>query len=87
MWELSWGKKFIKQHKKLDSNIRRSVDKAIIHIASSTDPASLGVYKQCMNSLAYKIGRKHRVIYSIRYDERVVYLVRVGDHKAVYNKD
>ncbi len=87
LWNLEWTNKFIKQYKKLNSDIQYDVDKAIEDIASSTNPSDLGVYKHDMRIFSYEIGRKHRVIYSIRYKDGIVDLLRVCDHKSVYGKD
>lgn len=61
--------------------------KAITHIASSDNPAELGSYKQSMRVFSYEIGRKYRIIYSVRYRDGVVDLLRVCDHKSTYGKD
>ncbi|MEM3172089.1 MAG: hypothetical protein QXE82_00965 [Candidatus Nitrosotenuis sp.] len=40
-----------------------------------------------MRVFAYEIGKTHRIIYSIRYRDGVIELLRVCDHKSVYGKD
>ncbi len=87
MWNLEWASKFTKQYKKLHSDIQHEVDNAIENIASSTNPSILGTYKADMRTFSYEIGRKHRIIYSIRYKDGIVDLLRVCDHKSVYGKD
>ena len=56
-------------------------------ISSSENPASLGTYKTNLRIFSYEIGRRYRIVYSIRYRENIVELLRVCDHKSVYGKD
>ena len=39
-----------------------------------------------MKIFAYNVG-KYRILYNIRYSENTIDLMRVCDHKSVYNKD
>ena len=53
----------------------------------SANPNNLGKYKQSMGVFAYEVGRKYRILYSVRHDDGVIDLHIVGDHKTVYGKD
>ena len=64
------------------------MDIVLIELASSTDPTRPGEYKKYLRCYAYSICSKYRILYSMRRkEEGIIELVRVGDHKAVYNND
>jgi len=63
------------------------VKKALLQLADSEKPESLGVYKPSMKVYAYELGHDDRIIYKVNYDRRAIDLVRVGDHKMTYGKD
>jgi len=89
--ELSWAfdrkNKFKKQYKLLGSVRQGRVDNALLQLAASQRPESLGVYKPSMEVYAYELGHGDRIIFKVSYDNRTIELVRVGDHKMIYGKD
>ena len=88
LWNLKQTNTWTKQYRKLDSLIKCYVDIVLIELASSTDPTRPGEYKRYLRCYAYSICRKYRILYSMRRkEEGIIELVRVGDHKAVYNND
>lgn len=87
-WDLLWRKNpFLRQFKRLDKQTKRRVRKALEELAQSQDPANVGEYKQSMRAWAYNVGRQCRVLYGIEYQEHLIDLIKVGDHKAVYGSD
>lgn len=86
MWDFYRESKFLKQFKTLDLQTRKRVNKALDKLANSENPSDLGVYKPGMRVFAYPVG-KYRILFSIRYFENTIDLMRVCDHKSVYNKD
>jgi mRNA-degrading endonuclease RelE of RelBE toxin-antitoxin system len=67
--------------------IQKMVDKGLADLATSENPAQIGDYKPSMRIFSYRIGTSHRIIYSIRYNDGIIELLRVFDHKSVYGKD
>ena len=87
MWEFDRKSKFKKQFKLLGSVRQDRVKKALMQLADSERPESLGIYKQSMKVYAYELGHDDRIIYKVDYDRRTIVLIRVGDHKMTYGKD
>jgi len=87
MWEFDRKGKFKKQYKLLGALRQERVKKALLQLADSEKPESLGVYKPSMKVYAYELGHDDRIIYKVNYDRRAIDLVRVGDHKMTYGKD
>lgn len=89
--ELSWAfdrkNKFKKQYKLLGSVRQERVDNALLQLATSQRPESLGVYKPSMEVYAYELSHGDRIIFKVSYDNHTIELVRVGDHKMIYGKD
>lgn len=63
------------------------VDKGLADLTTSENPARIGDYKPSMRIFSYRIGTSHRIIYSIRYNDGIIELLRVCDHKSAYGKD
>jgi len=87
VWEFDRKNKFKKQFKLLGSIRQDRVKEALLQLADSERPESLGMYKQSMKVYAYELGHDDRIIYKIDYDRHTIELVRVGDHKMTYGKD
>jgi mRNA-degrading endonuclease RelE of RelBE toxin-antitoxin system len=87
VWEFDRKSKFKKQFKLLGSVRQERIKKALMQLGNSERPDSLGVYKQSMKVYAYEVGHGDRIIYKVDYERRTIVLVRVGDHKMVYDKD
>ena len=87
MWEFDRKSKFKKQYKLLGSVRQERVKKALLQLADSERPESLGVYKPSMKVYAYELGHDDRIIFKVNYDKHTIELVRVGDHKMTYGKD
>jgi|APSaa5957512535_1039671.scaffolds.fasta_scaffold89219_4 mRNA-degrading endonuclease RelE of RelBE toxin-antitoxin system len=86
MWDFYRRTQFLKQFKNLDSETKKRVIRALTVLSYSENPSDFGVYKQNMRVFAYNVG-KYRILYSIRYAENIIDLIRVCDHKSVYTKD
>ena len=78
---------FSKQFGRLDNKTRKRVESAVLELLTSENPARLGVYKQDMRIFAYNIGKKHRILYNVNWNNNTIEFLRVCDHKSVYNKD
>lgn len=87
MWNFERRSKFIKQYKQLDTETKKKIDGALYDLATSENPAQVGVYKPSMRIFAYEVGKTHRIIYSVRHRDGIIELLRVCDHKSVYGKD
>ncbi len=86
MWNFYRRSEFLKQFRRLDLQTKKRINSALEELANSENPSDLGVYKPGMRVFAYKIG-KYRMIFSIRYSEKIIDLMRVCDHKSAYGKD
>lgn len=87
MWSFSRKGKFKTQYKKLPPDIQPKVDEALIELAQSENPRTLGKYKQSLGVWAYELNDNYRILYNVRDSENIIELFRVGDHKEVYGKD
>ena len=86
-WEFERKSKFKKQFKLLGSVRQERVKQALIQLANSEKPESLGVYKQSMKVYAYESGHDDRIIFKVHHDRHTIELISVGDHKMTYGKD
>jgi mRNA-degrading endonuclease RelE of RelBE toxin-antitoxin system len=78
---------FSKQFKELDSKTQKRVKDAVMELLAAENPARLGVYKQDMRIFAYNIGKKHRILYNVNWNDNTIEFLRVCDHKSAYGKD
>ncbi len=85
-WETKAETKFKKQYTHLDSQIKQRINQTIQELENSKNLSDLGIYKPDMRVFVYNVG-KYRILYNIRYSENTIDLMRVCDHKSVYNKD
>lgn len=81
-WEAEFTGTFRRGYKKLGSEVGKRVDEAILQLLNSDDPAKLGLGKvgKWKGVYSYEIGRQFRLLYSVRFEERVVELLDVGTH-------
>ncbi|MHB8602961.1 MAG: type II toxin-antitoxin system RelE family toxin [Nitrosotalea sp.] len=86
-WEFDRKSKFKKQYKLLGSVRQEKINNALIQLANSQKPESLGVYKSSMGVYAYELGHDDRIIFKVDHERCTIELVRVGDHKMTYGKD
>lgn len=89
LWRIERSDLFVSSYRKLPSQIQGRVDEAILHLATSEDPADAGVPKKgrLKGYLAYELGRSYRLIYKVVSRQKIILLVVVGDHKSVYGRD
>ncbi|MGQ9719678.1 MAG: type II toxin-antitoxin system RelE family toxin [Nitrososphaerales archaeon] len=62
---------------------QRRVDEAIIQLMSSDDPRKLGYRKigRWEGAYSYEIGRKIRILYRVRFEDKTILFLDVGHHK------
>lgn len=84
MWILAPNEKFIKQYKSLSSVLQKKVDVVLNELANSEDPTMLGRYKQHLQVYAYNLDKSNRLVYVVCFSDKVIELLRVGDHKKAY---
>ncbi|AJZ76489.1 hypothetical protein SU86_009130 [Candidatus Nitrosotenuis cloacae] len=87
MWQILRAKIFDRQYKNLGSVRQEIVDKALIILSESENPADLGEYKSNLRVWSYELNRHDRIVYRIEYKENIIHLLRVCDHKSVFGKD
>lgn len=86
-WNIERKSIFKKQYKNIGHARQTNVDKAILELATSLNPASIGTYKQNKKVFAYKLDKNDRLIYTLDYLNNKITLHRVCDHKSAYGKD
>ena len=81
-WEAEFTWTFHRGYKKLGPDVGRRVDEAILQLLNSDDPTKLGLRKvgKWKGVYSYEIGRQFRLLYSVRFEERVVEFLDVGTH-------
>lgn len=64
--------------------MRKRVDEAILHLLTADDPTKLGLRKvgRWKGVYSYEIGRQFRLLYSVKFQDRIVELLDVGTHKV-----
>jgi mRNA-degrading endonuclease RelE of RelBE toxin-antitoxin system len=87
LWSFEKKNKFKKQFKLLSPEFQAKVKSALIELATSQDPTTLGIFKPSMGVYAYELNRGYRILYNVRFVDYVIELIRVGDHKEVYGRD
>jgi len=86
-WEFEHLKDIYWEYKQLPKPIKKKVTNAIKMLANCENPAELGSYKRSMGVFSYELGRKYRILYRFRTKDKIIELIRVGDHKQAYGKD
>ena len=88
-WHISISNRFKKQYRKLDPVLKERVAEAIKQLMESNEPEKLGEYKRgrFLGCYAYEIGRQYRILYLVERETNTIWLLRVGTHKQVYEKD
>ena len=92
MWQISSADDTIdKKLKKFrsDKQIIDGYKRAVIDLSSTTDPRGLGErkhgrYKYCYS---YVITKSHRLIYRVLYDQKIIQLIDLDDHKVLFGRD
>jgi addiction module RelE/StbE family toxin len=81
-WEAEVTGTFRHGYKKLSSEVKERVDEAILRLLNSDDPTRLGLRKvgKWKGVYSYEIGRQFRLLYAVRFEDRVVELLDVGTH-------
>ncbi len=81
-WEAEATSVFRRSYKNLGSETRKRVDEAILQLLNSEDPTKLGLRKvgKWEGVYSYEIGRQFRLLYSVRFEDRVVSFLDVGTH-------
>ncbi len=87
MWIPERTRKFVKQYKKLHSDLQKKIDLVIIELVNSKNPTELGDYKPSIKAYAYVLDKSNRILYNVSFNENVIEFIRVGSHKQVYDKD
>ena len=84
-WQIDEPDNVFRKYKKLGPTEQRHYRQAIRDIALSQDPRKLGKY-EAYGCYSYRLTKSSRLIYRIDFQEKVIHLVSVGDHKEVYGK-
>lgn len=84
-WQIDEPEHVLRQFKKLGYIEQKHYRQAIQDIALSKDPRKLGKYKD-NGCYSYRLTKSSRLIYRVYYQQKVIQLVSVGDHKEVYGK-
>jgi len=87
MWKIRRESSFNRQYKLLGRERQKRVDSALLDLIAAENPARLGDYKSNLRIFAYELGKGDRIIYSIDYQQNLIILLRVCDHKSTYGKD
>lgn len=87
MWNFERTAKYRKQYKALDSQLQNKVKEALIELANSENPRKSGEYKSSLKVYAYDLDKSNRILYDARFNDNIIELYRVGDHKQTYGKD
>lgn len=81
-WEVERTNTFQRSYRNMGSEVRRRVDEAISLLLDSEDPRKLGLRKigRWRGIHSYEIGRRFRILYRARLEDRTVELLDVGLH-------
>jgi len=85
-WRIEWEEKAVKELKKLDAQVQRTVVRFLREkIATEDDPRRFGdpLTKDLKGLWKYRIG-DYRIICSIENKKVVVLVVRVGHRRSAY---
>ncbi len=81
-WESELTGTFRRSYRNLSSEVRTRVDDAILNLLNTDDPSKLGLRKvgRWKGVYSYEIGRQFRILYFVKFEERVVQFLDVGTH-------
>jgi len=91
LWSISSSNIIDKKLKKFksDASIINGYKRAILDLVSSDDPRTIGKikhgkYKYCY---AFNVTKSHRLLYRVLFEENVVQLIDLDDHKTLFGRD
>ena len=82
-WEAEITGTFRRSYRNLSTEIKKRADEAILELLNIDDPTKLGLRKvgRWKGVYSYEIGGQFRLLYAVRFQDRVVELLDVGTHK------
>ena len=82
-WSFETTNTFKRNYKKLSSEIKDRVNKALEDLSNTEDPRTLGEakYGKWKGAYGYDIGRQYRILYGVDFKTRSIILLSVGLHK------
>lgn len=91
MWRIAEDDIIAKKMRKFrsDADVTKGYANALRDLAGSDDPSAAGVRKRgrLRHCYSYNVTKSHRVIYMVRWKERVIQIIDVDDHKNVFWRD
>ncbi|MGH9909157.1 MAG: type II toxin-antitoxin system RelE family toxin [Nitrososphaerales archaeon] len=60
---------------------------AVRTLAESEDPRVHGEYKKSLDCFTYDITSSYRMAFDVDYENRIIKILSIGDHKQTYGKD
>jgi mRNA-degrading endonuclease RelE of RelBE toxin-antitoxin system len=81
LWNIEYGKQFVKQYKQLSSVLQKKTDSVLCELSKSENPAMLGKYEQNLRVYAYALDKSNRIIFTINFADNKIELRRVGTTK------
>jgi mRNA-degrading endonuclease RelE of RelBE toxin-antitoxin system len=88
-WTIREPKNIDKVIKGLGEPQKKQYKRLVLDFKTFDDPRKLGIPKKVNNVTIYvaRLSDSFRVFYSILYDEKIIQILIIGDHKEVYGKD
>ena len=73
--------------KRLGNPEKNQYRTAILTLTQSENPKNLGNYKNSLGCFTYDITKSFRITFGIDYENRIINILSIGDHKQTYGKD
>ncbi len=84
MYKIEIDRKVLSYLKKLDKNIRKQIFDKILLL--SEDPSIGKPLKYALHGYSRVRVGKYRIIYRVKENEKVVFIVAIGHRKRIYRK-
>jgi len=86
-WKINEPSDIRKTFRKLGKSEKNQYRTAIRTLAESEDPKVHGNYKNNLGCFTYNITKSFRITFDIDYENRIINIIKIGDHKQIYGKD
>jgi mRNA-degrading endonuclease RelE of RelBE toxin-antitoxin system len=89
VWDIEEPENFEKEFKRLGIEVRKAYFSRVSDLVASKDPRAFGILKITKYGPAYvvRLNDSFRLLYTVDFTNRLIQIVKIGDHKQVYGKD
>ncbi len=86
-WKIEEPPGIRKTFKRLGQDEKNQYRSAIRTLAKSDNPRTPGEFIKTSRTYTYQITGSFRISYDISFEDHIIYILAIGDHKIIHGKD